>query len=188
MRVEGFLADFVSTLVNDNGRGDVETRCLVPYIPASAHARSSTRSVGGCNPVLLQVLPRMTDLRRSSRVSSIIFQLLIIFLTRQSSSKSPMRTRSSKTRANVDGWTDPRRSGTVGSRWNTSSVELTMTDDVQKCLAVVAVQRRIEEEGRRRSRATAGYSYDYQQVDETAVRAHTQEAMEVDALASAMGH
>ena len=33
MRLEGFVADFVSTLVNDNGRGDVETRCLVPHIP-----------------------------------------------------------------------------------------------------------------------------------------------------------
>jgi len=35
MRLEGFLADLVSTLVDDNGRGDVESRCLVPYIPAS---------------------------------------------------------------------------------------------------------------------------------------------------------
>jgi hypothetical protein len=26
MRLEGFLADLVSTLINDNGRGDVETR------------------------------------------------------------------------------------------------------------------------------------------------------------------
>jgi len=52
MRLEGILADFVGILVNDNGRGDVETRCLVPYIPASAHARPSTRSVAGCNPVL----------------------------------------------------------------------------------------------------------------------------------------
>jgi len=67
----------------------------------------------------------MADLRRSFRVSSIIFQLLI-FLTCQSSSKSPMRSRSSKTRSNADESTDPRRSGTVGSRWNPSSVELTM--------------------------------------------------------------
>jgi hypothetical protein len=40
MRLEGFLDDFVSTIVNDNGRGDVETSCLVPYIPASAHAHT----------------------------------------------------------------------------------------------------------------------------------------------------
>jgi len=33
MRLEDFLADFVSTLVNDNGRGDIVTICLVPYIP-----------------------------------------------------------------------------------------------------------------------------------------------------------
>ena len=44
MHLERFLADFVSTLVNDSGRGDVETRCLVSHIPASTHARSSTRS------------------------------------------------------------------------------------------------------------------------------------------------
>ncbi len=42
MRLEGFLADFVSTLVNDNERDDIETGSLVPHIPASAHARSST--------------------------------------------------------------------------------------------------------------------------------------------------
>jgi len=47
------------------------------------------------------------------------------------------------------------------------------------------VQRRIEEERRRKSWATAGYLYDHQQPIETAVRARTQEAMEVDALASA---
>jgi len=33
MGVEGFLADFVSTLINDNGKGDVETRYLVPQRP-----------------------------------------------------------------------------------------------------------------------------------------------------------
>jgi hypothetical protein len=73
MRLEGFLADFVSTLVNGNGRNDVEMRYLVPHIPASTHARSSTRSVAGCDQVLSQVLPRVADLRRSSHVSSIIF-------------------------------------------------------------------------------------------------------------------
>jgi len=51
MRLEGILASFVSTLANDNGRGNVDT-CLVLHIPASAHARSSTRSVAGCNQVL----------------------------------------------------------------------------------------------------------------------------------------
>jgi len=35
-RFESFLADFVSTLVEDNRRGVVDTRCLVPHIPASA--------------------------------------------------------------------------------------------------------------------------------------------------------
>ena len=61
MRLEGSLADFVSTLFNGNGRGDVETWCLVPHIPTSIHARSSTQSVA--------------NLHRSSHVSSIIFQL-----------------------------------------------------------------------------------------------------------------
>ena len=37
---EGFLADFVSTPVNDYRRGDIETGRLVPYIPASAQTRS----------------------------------------------------------------------------------------------------------------------------------------------------
>ena len=36
MRLEGLWADFVSTLINGNGGCDVETRCLVPYIPAIA--------------------------------------------------------------------------------------------------------------------------------------------------------
>ena len=75
MRLEGLLADFVSTLFNGNGRGDVETWCLVPHIPTSIHARSSTQSVAGCNQVLDQVLPRVANLHRSSHVSSIIFRL-----------------------------------------------------------------------------------------------------------------
>ena len=45
MRLEGFRADFVSTLFNGNGRGDVETWCLVPHIPTSIHARSSIQNV-----------------------------------------------------------------------------------------------------------------------------------------------
>jgi len=51
MRLEGFLADFVSTLANDNERGDVDT-CLALRIPTSAHGRWSTRSMAGCNQVL----------------------------------------------------------------------------------------------------------------------------------------
>lgn len=42
MRLEGFLADFVSTLVNDNERRDIDLGSLVSHIPASVHARSST--------------------------------------------------------------------------------------------------------------------------------------------------
>ena len=49
MRLEGFSADFVSTLVNDSGRGDVETRCFVYHIPANAHAQSNTHSLAGNN-------------------------------------------------------------------------------------------------------------------------------------------
>jgi len=100
----------------------------------------------------------MVDLRRSSRVNSIIFQLLIIFLTCRPCSKSPMPARSSKTRANAEGSPDPRRSGTVGPRWNTSLVELMMCRSASPLLP------------------TAGYLYDYQQADEAAAWVHTQEA------------
>ena len=37
MPLEGFLADFVSTLVNDNERGDIEA-CLVLHIPVADQA------------------------------------------------------------------------------------------------------------------------------------------------------
>ena len=50
------------------------------------------------------------------------------------------------------------------------------------------MQRRVEEKMRRKAWATVGYPYAYQQADETAVQAHTQEAMEVDILASAAGN
>ena len=70
MRLEGFLADFVSTLVNDNGRSDVETRYLAPYIPASAHARSSTRSVEGCDSKSYLGWPTYIDLLMSAVSSS----------------------------------------------------------------------------------------------------------------------
>ena len=60
-------------------------------------------------------------------------------------------------------------------------------DDVQKCLAVIAVQRRIEEEMRRKGWATAGYPYAYQQADETIVQTRTQEAIEAGPLVSAAG-
>ena len=59
---------------------------------------------------------------------------------------------------------------------------------MQKCLAGIAVQRRVEEERRRKAWATAGYSYAYQQGEESAVQAHTQEAMEVDPPTSAAGN
>ncbi len=49
------------------------------------------------------------------------------------------------------------------------------------------MQRRVEEERRRKAWATTGYSNAYQKAEETAVQTQTQEAMEVDALASAAG-
>jgi len=38
MRPEGFLPEFVSTLVNDSGKGDVGTRRLVPQRPCPDQA------------------------------------------------------------------------------------------------------------------------------------------------------
>ena len=58
---------------------------------------------------------------------------------------------------------------------------------MQKCLAVVAIQRRVEEEKRRKAWAMAGYPYAHQQAEETAVQTRTQEVMEVDVLASTAG-
>ena len=107
MRLEGSLADFVSTLVNDSGRGDAEARCLVPHIPASAHARSNTRSPAGSNQVLSQALHRVADLRRYLYTSSIIIQLLITILTCQSCSKENQIVRSSRTWTNGKGSTSP---------------------------------------------------------------------------------
>jgi hypothetical protein len=71
MRLEGFLVDFVSNLVNNSERVDIEAGCLVPHSPPSVRARESTRSVAGCNQVLWQVLPRVVGLRQSSYVSSL---------------------------------------------------------------------------------------------------------------------
>ena len=60
-------------------------------------------------------------------------------------------------------------------------------DNVQKCLAIIAIQRQVEEEKRRKAWAMAGYPYAHQQAEETAVQTRTQEAMEVDVLASTAG-
>ena len=62
-------------------------------------------------------------------------------------------------------------------------------EDVQKCLAIIAVQRRIEEERRKKVWASAGYPYAYQQAGGTAVQTQSQEAtMEVDTVAPAAGN
>jgi len=68
-------------------------------------------------------------------------------------------------------------------RWISLEHLFGRNEDVQKCLAVIAVQRRVEEERRRKAWATAGYPYAYQQAEETAVQTHAQDAMEVDAAA-----
>ena len=52
MRLEGFLADFVSILAHNKEKSNIEMECLVPHFPRSVYARSSTRSVAGCNQVL----------------------------------------------------------------------------------------------------------------------------------------
>jgi len=76
----------------------------------------------------------------------------------------------------------------VWDRWISLQHLFGRNDDVQNCLAVVAMQRRIEEERWRKAWATAGYPYPYQQAEETALRAHTQEAMEVDGVVSRRRH
>jgi len=43
-------------------------------------------------------------------------------------------------------------------------------DDIQRFLAIIAVQRRIEAERRRKAWAATGYPYAYQQAEETAVQ------------------
>jgi len=76
----------------------------------------------------------------------------------------------------------------IWDRWNPLDHLFGKNDDVHKCLAVIAVQRQIEEKMRREAWATAGYPYAYQQADETAVQTQTQDAMEVDILASTAGN
>jgi hypothetical protein len=77
--------------------------------------------------------------------------------------------------------------GAIWDRWISLDRLFVRNYDVQKCLAAIAVQTRIEE-GWRMAWGTAGYPYAYQQVDETVVQTHTQAVMEVDALASAAGN
>jgi len=71
-------------------------------------------------------------------------------------------------------------------RWTSQEHLIGRDDNVQRCLAVIATQRRIEEERRRKGWATAGYRYVYQQAEETVAQTHTQEAMEADGLTSAV--
>ena len=59
---------------------------------------------------------------------------------------------------------------------------------MQKCLAIIAVQRRIEEERQGMAQAMAGYPYGHRQTEETTIQTRTQDAVEVDVLASAAGN
>lgn len=56
----------------------------------------------------------------------------------------------------------------IWERWISLEHLFGRNDDVQKCLAVIAVQRRVEEERRRKAWAMAGYTNAYQQAEGTA--------------------
>ena len=108
-------------------------------------------------------------------------------LTRQSCSKESQISTARKVlkelsqRKGID-WPEA-----IWERWISLEHLFGRNEDVQKCLAVITVQKRIEEERRRKAWATAGYPYAHQQAEETAVQTYTQEAMEVDILPPAAG-
>lgn len=143
-----------------------------------------------CNQVLWQVLPRLVGLRQSSHVSSLQF----FFLTQYPNPDSPSCSQEKQIstarkvlkdlsqRKGID-WPEA-----IWERWISLEHLFGRNEDVQKCLAVIAVQKRIEEERRRKAWTTAGYPYAYQQAGETAVQTHTQEAMEVNVLTPAAGN
>ena len=130
----------------------------------------------------------MADLRRSSHVSSTVVQLLCRILNCQSCRKEKQISNARKIlkdlsqRKGID-WPEA-----IWDRWVSLEHLFGRNDDVQKCLAVIAIQRRVEEERRRKAWATASYQYAHHQAEETAVQTHTQEAMEVDLLAPAAGN
>jgi len=181
----------VSTLVNDNGICDVETRCLVPYIPVSAHAQSSTVWKDAIK-FHSRTPPRVAHLRRFSHVST------IILLISQSCSKEKRISGARKVlkdlnqRKGVD-WPEA-----TWDCWISLEYLFGRNGDVQKRLAVIAMHGRIEEERRRKAWARSGYPYAYQQAEETTVQTHPQEhfptttntrvGMEVYALISAAGN
>lgn len=129
----------------------------------------------------------MADLRRSPHVSPSHLPPFCLNSDCQSCSKTKQISSARKVlkelsqRKGID-WPEA-----IWERWVSLEHLFGRNDDVQKCLAVIAVQRRIEEERRRKAWATTGYSNAYQKAEETAVQTRTQEAMEVDVLASAVG-
>jgi hypothetical protein len=94
-------------------------------------------------------------------------------------------------------WPDP-----IWERWISLEHLFGRNEDVQGCLDIIAKRRQIEEEKRkkieeerrrqiedeRREAWSSGYQCAYQQVEENTVQAHTQGAMEVDALTPAVGN
>jgi hypothetical protein len=131
----------------------------------------------------------VVDLRQSSYVSLFfLFRLHIWHLTYQSCSKEKQISSARKVLKDVS-----QRKGidwpeAIWERWISLEHLFGKNEDVQKCLAVIAVQRRVEEERRRKAWATAGYPYAYQQAEATAIQTQTQEAMKVDVLTPATGN
>lgn len=76
----------------------------------------------------------------------------------------------------------------IWERWISLEHLFGRNEDAQKCLAVIAVQKRIEEERRRKAWATAGYQYVYQPAEQTTVQTHTLDLMEVDVLTPSAGN
>jgi len=104
-----------------------------------------------------------------------------------SSSASCLASRAAKNNCKVLKDLSQHKDRLARDRWISQEHLFGRNDDVQKCIAHIAVQTRIGVERRRKGWATAGYPYAYQQAEGTAVRTHTLEAMDTDALASAAG-
>jgi len=181
MRLEGFLADLVSTLVNDDGRGGVEMRCLVPYIPASDQAlevwRDATKSYSKSYFPTLVFLCQLHHLP-----TPYVNPVLPVVQKRKEISSACKAIKDLSQPKGID-WSEA-----IWDHWISLEHFFGRNDDVQQCLGVIALQRRIEEERRRKAWATASYPYAYQRTEETALRARTQEAMEVGALTSTAGN
>ena len=93
-----------------------------------------------------------------------------------SSSASCLASRVAKNNCKVLKDLSQHKDRLARDRWISQEHLFGRNDDVQKCIAVIAVQTQIEVERRRKGWATAGYPCAYQQAEGTAVQTHTPEA------------